>query len=101
MIRQDHVRSQAVAQLHDLLGEPGRVPGKPVGDDGRHRGRVVALRGLFDVAPQVGLDVKDDRGAAGGPLEEARQVGPVRPHRVWVAEVGQVRLLLARARARL
>ena len=91
-------RSPARSRTRCSGGRPAAA--SPVlATDGRDRVGVVGRAGrLLDVAPQVRLDVEDDRSCrAGGPLEEQAQVGVVGGHRRGVGQVGEVLRGLAAA----
>ena len=87
VVREDHVRRELVAQLHPLLRE--------------RRGEVDRVR-LLEVAPEIGLDVHDDRLRPVHAREEQSYVAPVRRHRLGVLQVRQVGVrLVTAARLRL
>ena len=99
---EDHVRGEAVAHAHELLGEARRVLRKSIGDDRRNARSVAAGRGLLDVAPEVGLDVQHHRRRPCRAAEERLGIGPVGLHRPRIPQVREVGVrLVASARLRL
>ena len=87
VVREDHVRRELIAQRHPAL---------------RERGAEVDRTCLLEVAPQVGLDVDDDRLRPLDASEEQAHVVPVRGHRRRVTQVGEVGVrLVASTRLRL